>query len=39
MWGVLALFVMVSIWGILRLLQDTVFGSQSGTTGTNITIE
>src|SRR3989344_189277 len=25
LWGMLALFVMVSIWGILRLLQATLF--------------
>lgn len=25
-WGVVALFVMVSVWGILRLLQNTLFG-------------
>lgn len=25
-WGVIVLFVMVSIWGILRLLQNTLFG-------------
>lgn len=25
MWGILTLFVMVSIWGILRLLQGTLF--------------
>ncbi len=28
-WGILAIFVMVSVWGILRLLQDTVFGNAS----------
>ncbi len=26
-WGVIVLFVMVSIWGILRLLQNTLFGA------------
>ena len=26
LWGILVLFVMVSIWGILRLLQATLFG-------------
>ena len=26
-WGIIVLFVMVSIWGILRLLQNTLFGS------------
>ena len=25
-WGIIILFVMVSIWGILRLLQSTLFG-------------
>ena len=29
-WGVIILFVMVSIWGILRLLQATLFGNGSG---------
>lgn len=32
MWGLFALFIMVSIWGILRLLQNTLFGG-SGYTG------
>jgi len=26
-WGIIVLFVMVSIWGILHLLQSTLFGS------------
>lgn len=26
-WGIIVLFVMVSVWGILRLLQNTLFGS------------
>lgn len=26
-WGVVALFVMVSVWGILALVQNTVFSS------------
>ena|SRR3989338_4791307 len=26
LWGILVLFVMVSIWGILQLLQNTLFG-------------
>lgn len=26
-WGILVLFVMVSIWGILNLLQNTLFGN------------
>jgi hypothetical protein len=25
-WGIIVLFVMVSIWGILQILQDTLFG-------------
>ena len=25
-WGLLVLFVMVSIWGIIRLLENTLFG-------------
>jgi len=34
-WGIIVLFVMVSIWGILRLLQNTLFGgnTNSPTTG------
>ena len=28
-WGIIVLFLMVSIWGILRLLQDTLFGDIS----------
>jgi hypothetical protein len=36
-WGVLVLFIMVSIWGILQLLQTTLFGNdaQNPTTGTH----
>lgn len=26
LWGIIVLFLMVSIWGVLRLLQDTLFG-------------
>lgn len=26
-WGIIVIFVMVSIWGILRLLRNTLFGS------------
>jgi len=29
LWGIIVLFVMVSIWGILHLLQDTLFGGNS----------
>lgn len=28
-WGILVLFVMVSIWGIIGLLQSTLFGSSA----------
>jgi hypothetical protein len=28
-WGLLVLFIMVSIWGILALLQNTLFGNSS----------
>ena len=28
-WGIIVLFVMVSIWGILGLLQSTLFGGSS----------
>jgi len=27
LWGILVIFVMVSIWGILDLLQNTLFGN------------
>ncbi len=33
-WGIIVLFVMVSIWGILRLLQSTLFGGSSDSSGT-----
>lgn len=29
LWGIVGLFVMVSIWGILHLLQDTLFPTQT----------
>ena len=33
-WGVVVIFVAVSIWGIVQILQTTVFGSgASGSTG------
>lgn len=37
-WGIIVIFLMVSIWGILRLLQNTLFGSDrfSPTTGSPI---
>lgn len=28
-WGIIIFFVMVSVWGILQLLQNTVFGSDA----------
>lgn len=31
LWGFVGLFVMVSIWGILRVLQDTFFRVQTPT--------
>ena len=37
LWGMIALFVMVSIWGILQILQATIFsgeGLQPGASGT-----
>lgn len=35
-WGIIILFVMVSIWGILRLLQSTLFGESSNAPATSI---
>lgn len=32
-WGIIILFVMVSIWGILNLLQQTLFGSGGTSAG------
>ena len=32
-WGILALFMMVSIWGILNILQQTVFNSNPNDPG------
>jgi hypothetical protein len=29
LWGIIVLFVMVSVWGILHLLQDTLFGGNA----------
>lgn len=31
-WGVIVLFVMVSIWGILNLLESTLFGDSTNPT-------
>ncbi|MBM3261238.1 hypothetical protein FJY93_02360 [Candidatus Kaiserbacteria bacterium] len=33
LWGIIGLFVMVSIWGIIRLVQNTLFGGGAGGTG------
>lgn len=30
LWGIIALFVMVSVWGILGLLRNTLFGGGAG---------
>lgn len=35
-WGVIILFVMVSIWGILRVLQDTLFNTNSAAGDTSV---
>lgn len=29
-WGILAIFVMISVWGILTLLQNSLFGGNPG---------
>jgi ABC-type dipeptide/oligopeptide/nickel transport system permease component len=38
-WGIMAIFVMVSIWGIVQILQYTIFtpggGTAGGSRGTN----
>ncbi len=34
LWGIIVLFVMVSIWGILQLLQTTLFGTERVVLGT-----
>lgn len=35
LWGISILFVMVSIWGIIRLLQETLFGNNANSSGNN----
>lgn len=30
LWGIVGLFVMVSVWGILRILQETLFEAAPG---------
>ena len=37
LWGIGALFVMVSVWGIVRILQQTLFGT--GTQQTNVQVQ
>ncbi len=32
-WGIIALFVMFSVWGILALLRNTLFGGGTGVYG------
>lgn len=34
-WGIIALFVMFSVWGILALLRNTLFGGGGGGVGTD----
>lgn len=36
MWGIVILFVMVSIWGILQLIENTFLGSDSGALGDRV---
>jgi hypothetical protein len=38
-WGIIALFVMVSVGGILALLENTLFGSSSSMTGGSIPLD
>lgn len=35
-WGIIVLFVMVSIWGILRILQNTLFGGSINNPSTGL---
>lgn len=32
-WGIISLFVMVSVWGLVGLVGSTIFGSSYGTVG------
>lgn len=36
MWGIGILFVMVSIWGILRLIENTFLGNDAGALGDRV---
>ena len=38
-WGIIVLFLMVSIWGILQLLQNTLFDSGSSPVGYSVPLE
>lgn len=31
-WGIIVLFVMVSVWGLVGIVSDTIFGDDSNTT-------
>ncbi len=35
LWGLLGIFLMVSVWGILRLLQETLFDAAPGAATTS----
>ena len=35
LWGIIALFVMFSVWGILALLRNTLFGGDTSFGGSN----
>ena len=35
LWGILTIFIMISIWGILQLLQNTLFGGTSYAPGSS----
>ena len=32
LWGIIALFIMISVWGIVAVLDNTFFGGSSGNT-------
>ena len=37
-WGIIVLFVMVSVWGILNLLENTLFPTTGGSGGSSVPI-
>ena len=39
LWGIVTIFLMVSIWGILQLLQNTLFGGTSYAPGTSYSVQ